>query len=160
MAYGIDYDTIHKEDPSIEDLTSFMEFVIKATSDQYSCKRGPRPSGAVLIADFVPIYGFVQPSVGTKSCMNHDECMMENGHCVRNLHAEVDALMTAARNGRPTANAVIFSINKPCYNCTIHLIRAGVRKIYYAYAVYDEDRTREALEAAGAQCIHVPVNID
>lgn len=150
----------------IADKVVMMRQTYLVTAPGYSCLRGPRPSGALLLTvnangdTIVPIFGYVQPSAGLLSCKEHGECMMENGHCVRNLHAEVDTMLKAAKNGHSTIGAILYSINKPCYNCTLHAIAAGVKKIYYAFAVYDEDRTREALEAAGVECIHVPIDID
>lgn len=147
-----------------------MKACVIQTSGGYSCLRGPRPSGAILYVHHVawvdnqltesvlPIYGFVQPvHDAIPTCKEEGECMMENGHCVRNLHAEVAAILIAAKDGHSTNKGVLFSINKPCYNCTMHAIAAGIKTIYYAYAVYDEERTRQALEAAGVECIHVPV---
>jgi dCMP deaminase len=92
------------------------------------------------------------------SCKDEGECMMEDGHCVRNLHAEVDAILRASRLGFTLHGADMYSINKPCYNCTLHIIDSGIDRIFYAYAVYDEDRTTRALDVARIECIHVPVD--
>ena len=151
------------EEMGMARLKANMQHVIQSTV--YTCLRGPRPSGAILYismehsAGMYPVYGHVvTPYLGIKSCETLGECMMENNHCVRCLHAEVSAIMAAARIGLGTVDGVMFSINKPCYNCSLHIIAAGIKKIYYAYAVYDEDRTREALEVAGVECIHIQVD--
>ena len=142
-----------------QELRSWMEHCITFTAAGYSCLRGPRPSGAITIdIDTLPTYGYVQPPHGSTSCVEEDECMMEDGHCVRNLHAEVHAILSAHQPGTSLAGGIMFSINKPCYNCTLHIIAAGIKTVYYAYAVYDEERTQQALEAASVECIHVPVD--
>ena len=135
--------------------------LIARAKTKYTCNRGPRPSGAVIhISTPVRhciICGDVTPTDGSKSC-NEIGCMIVGGHCVRNIHAEVDALLEAAKAGIATDGAVMYSINKPCYNCTLACIKAGITAIYYAYAVYDEQRTENALNVAGVKCIHVPIN--
>ena len=123
----------------------------------YSCNRGPRPSGALLYtADGRYIYGDVTPTSGSHPCKDVG-CMIEDGHCVRNVHAEVDAIVAAARLGVATAYGIMYSVNKPCFNCTKAIIKAGIKTVVYAYAVYDEKRTNIILKAAGVECIHVPI---
>lgn len=148
-----------------EELQQTMVDVIKCTVPGYTCQRGPRPSGAMLqiplneCGDLYIIYGHVIPPDGSPSC-EEVGCMIEDGHCVRNNHAEVDALLKAARGGMGTAGAIMFSINKPCYACTRAIIAAGVFTVYYAFAVYDEERTRAIIEASGLEVVHVPVPSD
>lgn len=137
------------------------ELVQRANEGHYTCKRGPRPSGAMIRfpknADAFAVMGDVKPTAGSLSCVE-TECMMENNHCVRNIHAEVDALLRAAKNGWATEGATMYSINKPCYHCTLACIKAGIKQIYYAYAVYDEQRTRDALKAAGVECERIDID--
>lgn len=136
-----------------------MEDCIQNTRGSYKCNRGPRPSGAMIVtlSNHV-IYGFVRPPEGSPSCKEVD-CMIVDGHCVRNLHAEVDALLDANKLFGWTRGATMYSINKPCYNCSLHIIRAGIDQIYYAHSVYDEERTRWILEAAKVKAIHVPIDL-
>lgn len=138
-----------------------MEDVINMTAPNYTCLRGPRPSGAVIITvSGYAIWGDVCPPANSPSCKDLGQCMMEDGHCVRNNHAEVDALLYCARCGFATEGATVYTINKPCYACTRAIIAAGISTVYYAFAVYDEERTRAIAEAAGLEMIHVPVSIN
>lgn len=135
-----------------------LKELVERAATEYTCNRGPRPSGAILAhpLERFMLYGDVIPTAGSPSCKEVG-CMMVDGHCVRNIHAEVDALLQAAYNGCYTSGAIMYSINKPCYNCTLACIKAGISKIYYAYAVYDEERTQAVIEASGIECIHVPI---
>lgn len=137
--------------------------IIERAKTQYTCKRGPRPSGALFVSRLYSVgnqperytmYGDVKPTDGSPTCVEAG-CMIEDGHCVRNNHAEVNALLQCAKYGIPTDGGIMYSINKPCYACTRACIDAGIVKIIYAYTVYDEDRTRHILEAAGVECVHV-----
>lgn len=137
-----------------------------ANGGGYKCNRGPRPSGALLFNSVVDrysnirheqIYGDVEPTIGSPSCISVG-CMVENGHCVRNIHAEVNALLKCASLGIPTHNGIMYSINKPCYHCTMACLHAGVSKIYYAYVVYDDTRTQDIIHNFGLlECVHVPI---
>ena len=136
-----------------------MDWLEAHGQEMYTCLRGPRPSAALIDIGRsngkIFMVGEVKPSEGTKSCQDCGECMIEDGHCVRNNHAEVDALLRCARAGIETQMTTLYSINKPCYQCTRAIIAAGVRKIYYRYAVYDEPRTSQALEAANVEVIQL-----
>jgi deoxycytidylate deaminase len=157
----------------------YMLETIQRTAHEYKCRRGPRPSGAMLVLDDGrKIAGFVEPTPGMPSCLEvgceivHDITDRKldlnsfdgalrvrelSPHCVRNIHAEVNALLFAARSGASTFGATIYSINKPCYNCSKAIVLAGVTRIVYGWAAYDEDRTRSLLEAAGVECVQVVV---
>lgn len=49
----------------------------------------------------------------------------------RAVHAEMDALLTCARNGVGTVDSELFTTTFPCHNCTRHIISAGVRRVVY-----------------------------
>ena len=49
----------------------------------------------------------------------------------RVVHAEMSALMSAARNGVPVQNMHMFCTTYPCHNCAKHLVAAGIRKVHY-----------------------------
>lgn len=131
----------------------------KAINGGYTCLRGPRPSGALLVTkNGIRIDGNVQPTPGMPSCKDEGECMMEDGHCVRNIHAEVDALLYAASLGIATTGGTMYSINKPCFNCMKACAVAGIEKVIYAYAVYDEKRTNDTAFMAGMELMYVPID--
>lgn len=133
----------------------YMNVLASHLEECYTCLRPPRPSAAVLVVDsqnYAAVFGYVRPGDNSPTCKDLGECMMVDGHCVRNVHAEVNAIVTAARLGYATGNSVLYSWNKPCYNCTITAIQAGVVRIVYRYAVYDEERTKQAIKLAGIIC--------
>lgn len=49
----------------------------------------------------------------------------------RAVHAEMDALLTAARKGVPTTGARMFVTTFPCHYCARHLVSAGVDEVQY-----------------------------
>jgi deoxycytidylate deaminase len=50
----------------------------------------------------------------------------------RAIHAEMDAITSAARNGViKLKNASLFSTTFPCHNCAKHIVATGISKVYY-----------------------------
>lgn len=125
-----------------------MTDIINQMSMRYTCNRPPGAAGAALIMDTGGIvYGDVKPADGAPTCKDVG-CMIEDGHCVRTIHAEVRAILNAAKFGLCTKNAVMYSILRPCYQCTKVIIAAGITKIVYAGTAYDEERTQDIIKSA------------
>ena len=49
----------------------------------------------------------------------------------RTVHAEMDALLTCARNGQHTAGTTLYTTTFPCHNCTRHIVAAGISRVVY-----------------------------
>ena len=56
-------------------------------------------------------------------------CLVVDNHCVRTVHAEMNALVQAARWGTSTDGATAYVTNMPCTTCAKALISAGVKRI-------------------------------
>lgn len=49
----------------------------------------------------------------------------------RSMHAEMAALLDAARRGTPVAGKKLFTTTFPCHNCARHIIGAGIKEVIY-----------------------------
>ncbi len=49
----------------------------------------------------------------------------------RTVHAEMAALMDAARCGIPVADACLYTTTFPCHQCARHIVAAGIRRVIY-----------------------------
>lgn len=49
----------------------------------------------------------------------------------RIVHAEMNALATAARLGRSVQGAILYTTTFPCHICARHIIAAGIKKVIY-----------------------------
>ena len=49
----------------------------------------------------------------------------------RVVHAEMDALLTCARNNISCRGATLYSTTFPCHNCAKHIIAAGIDRVVY-----------------------------
>ncbi len=54
--------------------------------------------------------------------------VIEFGRCV---HAEMAALMDAARRGVSVDKSFLFSTTFPCHECARHIVAAGIKRVYY-----------------------------
>jgi len=60
----------------------------------------------------------------------------------RAVHAELSALMDAARRGVAVEGRTMFVTTFPCHHCTRHVIAAGIRRLVYIYP-YAKSLARE-----------------
>jgi deoxycytidylate deaminase len=73
----------------------------------------------------------------------------------RAVHAEMDALLTAARKGVSIVGTRLFVTTFPCHYCARHLVAAGVDEVQFIEA-YPKSRAislhRDAIELEGHCC--------
>lgn len=106
----------------------FMEMAV-TISQLSTCPRAD--VGAVLVRDRrVLTMGFNGAPIGTPHCKEAG-CQMEDGRCVRSVHAEQNAIIQAALHGISTQGALLYCTHRPCLNCTKVLINAGIKSILF-----------------------------
>jgi deoxycytidylate deaminase len=49
----------------------------------------------------------------------------------RAVHAEMEAILSAARNGISIRGSTLYSTTYPCHNCAKHIVAAGISKVKY-----------------------------
>lgn len=142
-----------------------LRMVYNYTAPHYTCLRPPGAAGALLVPDKYNgwdynsvLLGCAEPPIG-HTCKELDECEMENGHCVRTVHAEVNTILMAAKFGIATLDATIYSLLRPCYQCTKAIITAGIKRIVFAGEAYNEERTRNLLISAGVRFDYVDIDL-
>ena len=64
--------------------------------------------------------------------------MIVDGHCVRTIHAEMNAIIQAAKNGTAIEGAGIYVTASPCWSCFKSIANAGVQRIVYGEFYRDE----------------------
>ncbi|QGH34991.1 ComE operon protein 2 [Gracilibacillus salitolerans] len=88
--------------------------------------------GATIVRDKRIIAGGYNGSVsGSVHCID-EGCYVIEGHCVRTIHAEMNALLQCAKFGASTENAEIYVTHFPCLNCCKAIIQSGIKTVYYA----------------------------
>ena len=56
-------------------------------------------------------------------------CLIVDNHCVRTVHAEMNALVQAAKRGHAVDGATAYVTNLPCPTCAKALITAGIKRV-------------------------------
>ena len=56
-------------------------------------------------------------------------CMIVDNHCIRTVHAEMNALNQAARRGHAVDGATAYITNMPCTTCAKSLISSGIKRV-------------------------------
>jgi dCMP deaminase len=77
-------------------------------------------------------------------------CMIVDNHCIRTIHAEMNALIQCAVHGTSTEGATAYVTNMPCTNCTKALIAAGVREVV-VFSEYHNTKAEEFFEASNVK---------
>ena len=104
--------------------------------------------GCVLVLDKrILTTGFNGSPAGQAHCDETGHLMVD-GHCVRTIHAETNAIIQAALHGVSTRGATCYVTHLPCMNCTKALINAGISRIVYSLAYRTDEYAMEFLRAA------------
>ena len=98
--------------------------------------------GAVLVHDSRPIsIGYNGSPRGTEHCNKIGCWYLTKGkrkHCLRAVHAELNAILNAAYVGISTNGTTLYCTHKPCVDCLKTLINSGVRNVFYLNDYDDE----------------------
>ena len=78
--------------------------------------------------------------------------MMVNGHCVRTVHAEANAIVQAARNGVAIDGGEIYVTASPCWECFKLIANAGIKRIFFG-EFYRDKRIFEHAEQLGIELV-------
>ena len=105
--------------------------------------------GATIVKDKRIVSGGYNGSIkGDEHCIDVG-CKVVEGHCVRTIHAEINAILQCSKFGVGTEGATIYVTHFPCLNCTKSIIQAGIKEICYANDYRNNEYARELLEKSG-----------
>lgn len=114
-----------------------------------------RSVGTVIAIDGMIIStGYNGSLRGCSHCDEAGHDLDETGHCVRTVHAEVNAVAQAARRGVSLENSVAYVTALPCFSCFKTLCSSGVKRIYYLGSREDE-RVRSYSKEAEVEIIKI-----
>ncbi len=129
--------------------TYFMQ-IAEVVATRATCDR--KHVGAVIVRDKQVLSTGYNGSVrGLPHCDDVGH-MMEDGHCVRVVHAEANAVAQAARNGVAIDKATCYTTASPCWPCFKLLANSGIVRIVFG-EFYRDERSLEAAEAAGISMV-------
>ncbi len=85
--------------------------------------------------------------------------LMEDGHCVRTVHAEANAIVQAARNGVRIEGAGIYVTASPCFGCFKLIANAGIRRVVFG-EFYRDEKIYHFSQQLGIELVHLPVPVE
>ncbi len=101
----------------------------RTVATRATCPR--RQVGCVLVRDRVVLSSGYNGAIrGADHC--GEDCTEGTGHCVNSIHAEANAILSAARTGVALDDCTAYVTVKPCLSCYRNLVNAGVVFVYYA----------------------------
>lgn len=112
-------------------ITDVMLAVAQVMSFRGTCLK--RQIGCVLASadGFILSTGYNGAPRGMKHCREVG-CLIEDDRCVRSLHAEVNAVITAARMGVELRGVNAYVTVRPCLRCALVLIQAGCASVIWS----------------------------
>lgn len=113
-------------------------------STRSSCSR--LAVGAVMVRNQRVISAGYNGSVSGDVHCSEIGCKVVDGHCIRTVHAEVNAVLQCAKFGVATEGADIYVTHFPCLRCSKIIIQAGIKKLYYLHDYNNSDYAIELLE--------------
>lgn len=136
----------------------FMRLV-DAVATRATCNR--RKFGSLLAREhYILATGYNGSARGLPHCTEVG-CKIINNHCVRTIHAEQNAIISAARNGINVKGATLYSSAFPCLICAKILVNLGIKRIVFRELYFKEeyreefDFTQELFKSAGVETVHL-----
>jgi dCMP deaminase len=112
--------------------------------------------GAVIVRERMILATGYNGSIRGLSHCDDDGHMMEDGHCVRTVHAEANAIVQAARNGMRVDGGDIYVTASPCFGCFKLIANAGLKRIVFG-EFYRDQRIFKLSELIGITLEHLPI---
>jgi dCMP deaminase len=126
--------------------------IAREVATRSTCER--KHVGAVIVRDKVILSTGYNGSIrGMPHC---DEVghLMEDGHCVRTIHAEANAVTQAATHGTRIEGGAIYVTASPCWSCFKMIANAGLRRVVFGEFYRDERIFTVAVEL-GMELVHL-----
>ncbi len=139
----------------------YFVLITRQVADRSTCNRAK--VGAVIVRDKnILATGYNGAPAGLPHCLDVGCLIYESRtpsgeieeNCFRCIHAEINAIAQAAKNGAMIRDADIYITHTPCIHCFKVLINTGIRRIFYEKP-YKLATLEELLHHSGVQLIPV-----
>ena len=112
--------------------------ITRQVAERSTCIRAK--VGAVIVRDKnILATGYNGSPAGLPHCMEVG-CLIYTSrtpsgeveeNCFRTIHAEINAIAQAAKNGATIRDADVYITHTPCIHCLKVLINTGIRRVFY-----------------------------
>jgi dCMP deaminase len=117
---------------------AYFMTITRQVAERSTCLRAK--VGAVIVRDrSILATGYNGSPAGLPHCTEAGCLIYESRtpdgeieqNCYRTIHAEINAITQAAKNGSAIRDADIYITHTPCIHCLKVLINTGIRAVYY-----------------------------
>jgi dCMP deaminase len=135
--------------------------ITRQVAERSTCPRAK--VGAVIVRDRnILATGYNGAPAGLQHCTDVGCLIYESrapggeleSNCYRSIHAEINAITQAAKNGAAIAEADIYVTHSPCIQCLKVLVNTGVRRVFYERP-YKLDTLGWLLDQASIELVQV-----
>jgi dCMP deaminase len=135
----------------------YFMLITRQVADRSTCTRAK--VGAVIVRDKnILATGYNGAPAGLPHCLDVGCLIYESKtpsgeieqNCFRCIHAEINAIAQAAKNGASIRDADIYVTHTPCIHCFKVLINTGIKRVLYEkpYKLSTIDELRQHTDVA------------
>src|SRR6187431_602160 len=135
--------------------------ITRQVAERSTCKRAK--VGAVIVREKnILATGYNGAPAGMPHCLDVG-CLIYTSktpsgeteeNCFRTIHAEINAIAQAAKNGANIRDADIYITHTPCIHCLKVLVNTGIRRVFYEKP-YKLQTLEELMRHANVQLVPV-----
>ncbi len=103
--------------------------IAREVSTRSTCDR--KFVGALIVRDKSILATGYNGSIRGLAHCDDDGHLMEDGHCVRTVHAEANAIVQAARHGVRIEGASMYVTASPCWGCFRLIANAAIVRVHF-----------------------------
>jgi dCMP deaminase len=129
--------------------------IAQEVSTRSTCDR--KHVGAVIVRDKNILATGYNGSIRGLGHCDDEGHMLEDGHCVRTIHAEANAIIQAAKHGTAIDGGTVYVTASPCWGCFKMIANAGLLKIVYG-EFYRDQRIFEFAQRLGIELLKIDVS--
>ena len=123
--YGINITMYTHDDLKKKKLDKVYLNIAKEISSLSYCKRSK--VGAVIVKDDNIIsFGYNGTPAGVDNC-----CEREDVTVAEVIHAEMNAILKAAKSGYSVDNSTLYLTLSPCVDCAKLILQSGIKRVLY-----------------------------
>jgi dCMP deaminase len=124
--------------------------IAREVATRSTCDR--KHVGSVIVRDRSILATGYNGSIRGLSHCDDDGHLMEEGHCVRTVHAEANAICQAARHGMRIDGADIYVTASPCWGCFRLIANSGLMRIVFG-EFYRDQRIFDFSQKVGIELV-------
>lgn len=126
--------------------------VAMLVSERSTCPR--MHCGCVLVKDRQILSTGYNGSIPGDDHCDDVGCWVVDNHCIRTIHAEMNAILQCSSYGVNTAGATAYVTNMPCTNCAKALVAAGIKEVII-FSDYHDTKAEEFFRKASVPLIRM-----